>query len=82
MNSHVNVGSGKEITIKELAIMIKDIVNFSGNVEFDPNMPDGTYRKLLDNGLIKNFGWEPKIPLKDGLTKTYLDLLNNDHFFI
>jgi len=82
MNSHVNVGSGQDLTIRELAYTIKKIVNFNGDIEFDHSMPDGTYRKLLDSKLINNLGWKPKIQLKDGLTNTYLDLLNNNHFFI
>lgn len=82
MNSHVNVGSGQDLTIRELAYTIKKIVNFNGDIEFDHGMPDGTYRKLLDSKLINNFGWKPKINLKDGLKRTYLELLENNPLFI
>lgn len=82
MNSHVNVGSGQDQTIRELAYTIKKIVNFNGDIEFDHSMPDGTYRKLLDSKLINNFGWKPKINLKDGLKRTYLELLENNPLFI
>jgi GDP-L-fucose synthase len=81
MNSHVNVGSGNDLTIRELADIIKNVVNFSGDIEFDHSMPDGTYRKLLDSKLINNFGWKKKIDLKDGLKKTYLELLENNPLF-
>jgi GDP-L-fucose synthase len=81
MNSHVNVGSGNDLTIRELADIIKNVVNFSGDIEFDHSMPDGTYRKLLDSKLINNFGWKKKIDLKDGLKKTYLVLLENNPLF-
>lgn len=82
MNSHVNVGSGNDLTIRELADILKNVVNFSGDIEFDHSMPDGTYRKLLDSKLINNFGWKPKINLKDGLKRTYLELLENNPLFI
>ena len=82
MNSHVNVGSGNDLTIRELADILKNVVNFSGDIEFDHSMPDGTYRKLLDSKLINNFGWKPKINLKDGLNRTYLELLENNPLFI
>ena len=67
----LNVGSGKEITIKGLAELIKDIVEFEGELIFDHTKPDGTPRKLLDIGKIKEIGWEPKIELEEGIKQTY-----------
>jgi len=67
----INVGTGEDITIKELAEMIKNIVGFNGEIIFDPSKPDGTPRKLLDIGRIKELGWRPKTTLEDGLRATY-----------
>jgi len=67
----INVGTGEDITIKELAEMIKSIVGFNGEIVFDPSKPDGTPRKLLDIGRIKELGWRPKTTLEDGLRATY-----------
>ncbi|MDA1284496.1 MAG: GDP-L-fucose synthase [Proteobacteria bacterium] len=71
MCSHINVGSSEEITIKELAETIKDVVGFKGKIIFDPSKPDGALKKLLDNKRIKNFDFKPEMTLKKGLTKTY-----------
>ena len=68
---HRNVGSGVEVTIRELASLIADIVGFRGRIEFDPTKPDGTPRKLLDSQLLHALGWAPKISLADGLRQTY-----------
>ena len=73
MCSHINVGTGKEITIKELALTIKKVINFNGELKFDSNKPDGTPRKLLDVKKINNLGWVYKTELLDGLIKTYED---------
>ncbi len=67
----INVGVGEDITIKELAEMIKDIVQFKGEIIFDTSKPDGTPRKLLDISKIKTLGWMPQTSLKEGITKTY-----------
>ena len=67
----LNVGSGKEITIKNLANLIKEIVGFEGKLNFDSSKPDGNPRKLLDSSKIFNLGWEPKIDLNIGLDTTY-----------
>ena len=69
--SHINTGSGKDISIKELAETIKEVVNFNGEIDFDPSKPDGNPRKLLDSKKIKNIGFKPEISLKEGLIKTY-----------
>lgn len=66
----VNIGTGEDITILELAGLIKTLVGFSGNLEFDASKPDGTPRKLLDVSKIHSLGWEAKTRLKEGLRKT------------
>jgi GDP-L-fucose synthase len=67
----LNVGTGNEITIKDLAILIKEVVGFDGHLIFDTTKPDGMPRKLLDISKITALGWTPKITLKEGLIKTY-----------
>jgi GDP-L-fucose synthase len=67
----INVGSGNEISIRELALLIKEITGFSGDVTFDATKPDGTPRKLMDSTRLNNLGWHPKTSLKDGLTAAY-----------
>ena len=69
--SHINVGTGEEITIKSLAQMIKKIVGFTGSLVFNQDMPDGVPRKFLDASYIRSLGWSPKIDLEDGLKRTY-----------
>ena len=73
----VNIGWGKEISIKELALLIKDIVGFRGDITFDTTKPDGMPRKLLDVSKLTNLGWKPKISLKDGIRQTYEWCLKN-----
>ena len=75
MCSHINVGSGIEITIKELAKIIKEVVGYEGLIKFDTTKPDGTSRKFIDSKLLNSFGFQPKINLKDGLMKTYNDFV-------
>jgi GDP-L-fucose synthase len=67
----VNIGSGKDISIGELAQLVKETVGYSGKLGYDSSKPDGTPRKLMDNALLKSTGWEPKISLKEGLKRTY-----------
>jgi GDP-L-fucose synthase len=69
--SHINVGSGKELTIKKLTYKIKSIVNYKGKIIFDKSMPDGMKKKLLDTTRINKLGWRPKVSLKEGLFQTY-----------
>jgi GDP-L-fucose synthase len=69
----VNIGSGVDLTIKELATLIKDVVGFKGALKFDATKPDGTPRKLMDVSKLKNLGWEYSINLKDGITSVYKD---------
>ncbi|XP_061362126.1 putative GDP-L-fucose synthase 2 [Gastrolobium bilobum] len=68
---HLNVGSGKEVTIKELAELMKEVVGFEGDLVWDTTKPDGTPRKLMDSSKLAGLGWTPKISLKDGLVDTY-----------
>jgi|TARA_B100000073_G_scaffold341436_1_gene342803 GDP-L-fucose synthase len=67
----INVGTGTDVTIKELAETVADVVGFAGEIEWDTSKPNGTPRKLLNVDKIKALGWEPKIELKDGIEKTY-----------
>ena len=79
MCSHINVGTGIDITIKDLAKKISKVINYNGVLEFDSSKPDGSPRKLLNTSLIKNLGWNPKIELNIGLEKTYKNYLDNYH---
>ena len=69
--SQINIGTGIDITIKELALLIKQVTNFKGKIVFNTNLPDGTPRKLLDISKICSLGWKPKFTLLQGLQKTY-----------
>jgi len=69
----VNIGTGIDITIKDLALTIKEVVGFQGDIYFNTDMPDGTPRKLLDVSKLKDLGWEYKISLREGIEKTYKD---------
>ena len=71
MCSNLNVGTGSDVSIGELANQIKDIVGFSGDVVYNTNYPDGAPRKLLDVTLMKSLGWEAQINLRDGIESTY-----------
>ena len=75
--SLINVGSGYEISIKNLAEEIKKIIKFNGNLIFDNSMPDGNQRKLLDSSLINELGWKAETNIKTGLEKTYNWFLEN-----
>ena len=77
MCSHINVGSGKDLTIKELSKLIKEVVDYKGNIEFDTSKPDGTPRKFLQSKVLNNLGWCSKISLRDGLLRTYNDFIKN-----
>ena len=69
--SHINIGSGKELSIHELALIKKKVVGFEGEIKFDMSKPDGTPRKLLDTSIMNKKGWKPKIKLKDGIKDLY-----------
>jgi len=68
---HINVGSGSEVSIKELAEMIKDITGYTGELKWDATKPDGTPRKLMDNSKINDAGWKPLIGLRAGIENVY-----------
>jgi GDP-L-fucose synthase len=76
-NQFINIGTGKEISIKELAYLVKEIVGYKGKLRFDTSKPDGTPRKLLDVSRLKKLGWSYRIKLKDGIAKTYDWYLKN-----
>ena len=67
----VNIGCGEDVTIRELAETVCDVLGFEGSLEFDTSKPDGTPRKLLDISKIKSLGWSPKISLRDGIADAY-----------
>jgi GDP-L-fucose synthase len=73
----INVGSGEDVTIRELAELICDVVGFQGEVVWDTTKPDGTPRKLLDTTKIRALGWQPTIPLRQGVAQTYEWFLAN-----
>ena len=78
MLSHINIGTGVDIRIKDIAQTIKEVVGFCGEIVFNAKMPDGTKRKLLDVSKIENLGWKPAITLKDGLKETYEWFITNN----
>ena len=71
----VNVGTGSDLTILDLAKLVAKTVGYSGEILTDPSKPDGTPKKLLDISKIKNTGWSPKVPFEDGLHAAYQDFL-------
>ena len=75
MQSHINIGYGSDVTIKELAQTIKDVVGFPGELIFDTTKPDGTPRKMMDSGKLLDLGWRPQIDLRAGLEDAYKDFL-------
>jgi len=77
MLSHINVGTGKDTTIREMAETMKQVVGYEGKLTFDTTKPDGAPRKLIDITRLKRMGWEYSVDLKEGLKKTYAWHLNN-----
>jgi len=75
--SHINVGSGSDISISELANLVSDITGYDGEICFDESQPDGVYRKLIDSSLINSLGWRQSVDIKSGLRDTYEWFLNN-----
>lgn len=75
MQSHINVGYGDDITIAELAVAVSEAVEYNGDIKFDTNKPDGTPRKLMNSGRLNSLGWKPQVDLKDGLKRTYANLI-------
>ena len=76
VHSHINVGSGHEVTIRELAETVRNVVGFEGNIDWDVSKPDGTPRKLLDSERIRRLGWQPEVTLGDGIGRAYEDFLH------
>jgi GDP-L-fucose synthase len=70
-NTHINVGTGKELTIAELARMIRQTVGYEGELRWDPSKPDGTMRKLCDVSRLHSLGWTHKVELGDGIVRLY-----------
>ena len=77
MMSHINVGTGVDCTIRELAETMKQVTGFAGEIVFDTSKPDGTPRKLLNVSRLENLGWKASVSLADGLAITYQWFLAN-----
>lgn len=77
MLSHINVGTGRDISILELARMIAQVTGFGGAIVTDPSKPDGTMRKLMDVGRLAELGWSALIDLREGVAQTYRWYLEN-----
>ena len=77
--THINVGSGVDITIRELAETVRDIVKYQGKIIWDASKPDGTLQKLLDVSLIHSLGWKSEISLAEGIRQTYQAYRKRQH---
>ena len=77
MQGHINVGSGSDVTITEVAEMIRDVVGFTGAIHYDTSKPDGAPRKWMDSQKLQGLGWKPSYSLMAGLQKAYADFLQN-----
>jgi GDP-L-fucose synthase len=75
----INIGFGSDVSIRELAEIIRDVVGFKGEIIFDSSRPDGTPKKLMDSSRIHNLSWKPKIGLKEGIMRTYEDFRKQPH---
>jgi len=73
----INVGSGQEVSIAELANLVSEVIGYSGEIKFDSSKPDGTPRKLLENSRLSALGWAPKVSLREGIETTYKWFLSN-----
>ena len=80
MQSHINVGCGEDITIRELAETVAKVVGYKGSIGIDTTKPDGTPRKLMDSTRLNNLGWLPKVGLEEGLALAYNDFLLHERF--
>lgn len=76
IQAHINIGSGKEISIRQLAELVRKVVGFKNKLVFDASKPDGTPRKLMDSNRLRKLGWEPNIELEKGTELAYEDFLN------
>ena len=77
LSTHINVGYGEDLTIENLAIIIKEVIDYKGMIKFDTDKPDGTPQKLLNSDKIKSLGWSANVSLKNGLLKAYEDYLSS-----
>jgi GDP-L-fucose synthase len=77
MQGHINVGSGLDVTITEVAEMIREVVGFKGAIDYDTTKPDGAPRKWMDSQKLQSLGWKPTYSLIEGLKKAYADFLEN-----
>lgn len=77
-NTHINIGYGSDVSIAELASLIKNIVGFDGEIIYDDSKPDGTYQKLLDTSKLNALGWKPKIKLEEGIRKVFEWYVNQE----
>jgi GDP-L-fucose synthase len=77
MLSHINVGSGREISIRELASLVASVTGYTGQIRFDSSRPDGSPRKLMDSQRLMSLGWQPTVSLRDGLARAYDDFVKN-----
>jgi GDP-L-fucose synthase len=73
MLSHINVGTGEDLTIRQLAETVGKVIGYEGKIEFDPTKPDGTPRKLLDVSRLQSLGWRPTVSLEEGLARAYAE---------
>lgn len=77
---HINIGSGHEVSIRELAELIREVVGGSVELHFDPSKPDGTPRKLMDSSKLNCIGWKAQISLRDGIKNTYAQAFNDNNY--
>jgi len=77
MRAHINVGCGSDLSIGDLAMLIKDVVGYEGQIEFDRSKPDGAPRKLMDSSLLMQMGWQPSVKLPQGLRQAYAEFVAN-----
>jgi GDP-L-fucose synthase len=77
MQSHINVGFGEDITIKELALAVAKTVSYQGVIDFDTSKPDGSPRKLMDSSRLNAIGWQAQVSLEKGLAAAYQDFLES-----
>jgi GDP-L-fucose synthase len=75
-NSHINIGTGVDVSIKELVELLTNVIGYTGEIRWEQTKPDGTPRKLLDVSKAANLGWQAKTKLEEGLTLTYQAYLN------
>jgi len=77
-NTHINIGTGEEISIRELSELVKKTIGFKGLIQFDPGKPDGTPRKLTDVSKLHSLGWKHRVSLKEGIEKISKWYINNE----